>query len=91
MLRERLQNHPDVEDIYYPNKYRLPTDFYVYKPPNRQREYTQNVIFDPCRLVIFECWGFAQVSPGARCLTPLTAMPLRRICAVQRLRVQLLQ
>lgn len=48
-LTARLQDNADLSQTFYPNKYRLPTDFYVFQPPDRNFEYTQNVIFDPCR------------------------------------------
>lgn len=50
-----LQNAPGLEDVFFPDKYRLPTDFYVYAPPDRAAEYTQNVIFQPCRQYDYAC------------------------------------
>lgn len=52
-LNTALQNAPLLEDIYYPAKYRLPTDFYVAGAGDGL--YTQNVIFDPCRQYGFAC------------------------------------
>lgn len=50
-----MKHHEDLDYIYYPNKYIHPTDFYIYDPPNRKNEFTQNVIFDPCREYEFDC------------------------------------
>ena len=52
-LTQLLQNAPRLEDIYYPAKYRLPTDFYVLSEAGGR--YVQNVIFDPCRQYGFAC------------------------------------
>ena len=54
-LTNFLENAPKLEDIYYPAKYRLPTDFYIYSSAARSRKYTQNVIFDPCRQYGYAC------------------------------------
>jgi hypothetical protein len=54
-LSAELKHHPDLLDLYYPGEYRLPTDYYVFQPPNRVTEYTQNVIFDPCRGYDHDC------------------------------------
>jgi hypothetical protein len=51
-LDVQLQNHPDLEDIYYPMKYAIPIDYYRIEP---SVGYTQNVIFDPCRGHGFDC------------------------------------
>lgn len=55
LLTAQLRDHPDLENIFYPNKYRLPRDFYVYQPPNRDTEYTQNVILNPCSNYEYDC------------------------------------
>ena len=55
LLTAQLRDHPDLENIFYPNKYRLPRDFYVYQPPNRDTEYTQNVILNPCQNYEYDC------------------------------------
>ncbi len=46
-LSAQLRHAPVLEDVFYPAKYRLPTDFYVASAHGGA--YTQNVIFDPCR------------------------------------------
>jgi hypothetical protein len=48
-LTTALRNAPLLEDVYYPTKYRLPTDFYVGSSAAASGAYVQNVVFDPCR------------------------------------------
>ena len=55
VLTGQVTDNMYLEDIYYPNKYILPTDFYTYKAPNRDKEYTQNVIFNPCEGYSHDC------------------------------------
>lgn len=62
-LRTQLQNHPDLEDIFYPRKYDIPTEFYAFRPPT---DYTQNVIFDPCRSQSFNCCSDTYGTPEFR-------------------------
>ena len=54
---------PEVEEAYHPNKYQLPLNDYVYSPPDRTNEYTQNVIFDPCRGSTFDCCNMTFGTP----------------------------
>jgi hypothetical protein len=51
-LDNELQNHPDLEDKYFPEKYLLPVNFYR---EEYTTDYTMNVIFDPCRHSGFDC------------------------------------
>jgi hypothetical protein len=55
LLTAQLRDHPDLETLFYPNKYVLPRDFYSFSPPQREIEYTQNVLFDPCRGYEYNC------------------------------------
>lgn len=58
-LFEQTTSYPEqrpVETFFHPTKYALPVDNYVFAPPQSREgaspplhEYTQNVIFDPCR------------------------------------------
>ncbi len=47
-----LQNHPDLEDMFFPLKYSIPVDFYRDEAPDG---YFQNVIFNPCQNQRFDC------------------------------------
>ena len=55
LLQAQLQDSADLENVYYPNKYLLPTDYYSFLPPDRLSQYTQNVIFNPCQGYEFNC------------------------------------
>jgi hypothetical protein len=55
VLNTSITNLPDLEMIFYPNKYRLPTDYYTFLPPDRAADYTQNVIFNPCQGYEYNC------------------------------------
>lgn len=54
-LVEQLENAPGLEDVYFPRKYSLPTDYYVFQPPDRELNYTQDVIFAPCQGYEYNC------------------------------------
>ena len=55
LLKAQLQDSADLENVYYPNKYLLPTDYYSFLPPDRVAQYTQNVIFNPCQGYEYNC------------------------------------
>jgi hypothetical protein len=54
-LTEFVENLPAVDVIYNPSKNILSSDEYVLNEPDRVNDYTQNVIFDPCRDYAFNC------------------------------------
>ena len=65
---------PEVESFYFPAKYQQPLDNYFLVEPNRATDYTQNVIFDPCRGQAFNCcndtfgtpeWELVSADPAA--------------------------
>ena len=55
ILQAQLEDSADLWQVFYPNKYLLPTDYYSFLPPNRATEYTQNVIFNPCQGYEYNC------------------------------------
>jgi hypothetical protein len=55
ILQAQLQDSEDLENVYYPNKYILPADYYSFLPPDRLSQYTQNVIFNPCQGYEYNC------------------------------------
>ena len=62
-LDDLLQNHPDLEDIHFPNKYNIPVDFYREEDPIG---YIMSVIFDPCRGHDFNCCNDTYGTPEFR-------------------------
>ena len=66
LLEKLVTNYPTqpvVETAYHPGKYQLRLNDYVYSPPDRQTEYTQNVIFDPCRGLAYNCCNMTFGTP----------------------------
>ena len=55
LLQAQVQDSEELWNIFYPNQYLLPTDYYNWMPPNRETQYTQNVVFDPCRSYDYKC------------------------------------
>ena len=58
-----LKNHPDLEDIFLPAKYLIPTNFYRLETTT---EYLMNVIFDPCRGHAYNCCSDTYGTPEWR-------------------------
>lgn len=52
---EYLKNLPVLEDIFFPEKYGEPRDYYEWSPSDPANGYTQNVLFDPCRFHGVNC------------------------------------
>jgi hypothetical protein len=52
-LTAELENAPGLDVLYYPSKYELPINYYA--DNTAATEYTQNVIFDPCRYYGYAC------------------------------------
>lgn len=74
-LDTKLQNHPDLEDLYFPKKYLIPTDFYRLEPTTT---YSQNVIFDPCRGHKFDCCKDVYGTPEFRSFNDDGSITLRK-------------
>ncbi|RYE84790.1 MAG: hypothetical protein EOO65_01650 [Methanosarcinales archaeon] len=83
-LQNYLQNLRGLEDSYFPNKYDIPTDYYIFRPPDRRTEFTQNVIFDPCRGHEYHCCNDTFGSPEYERVLAATGMISLRTITLQR-------
>jgi hypothetical protein len=67
-----LQNHPDLENIFFPNKYMIPKDFYADKPTT---DYLMTVTFDPCRGHDYNCCNDTYGTPEWRTIDDVPTSP----------------
>eukprot|EP01138_Halocafeteria_seosinensis_P016491 gb/GECG01016822.1/.p1 GENE.gb/GECG01016822.1/~~gb/GECG01016822.1/.p1 ORF type:complete len:624 (+),score=80.88 gb/GECG01016822.1/:1-1872(+) len=61
-LSDLLKEHPDLEQIYRPKRSQRSSDIYV-KRERKGASFTQNVLFDPCRGMEFNCCNATYGAP----------------------------